>query len=212
MASEHCCKVDRVIHRYDLTPPDAFDGDLDDYLVARWTGAGSTDSVGVRALAEWFNKRILRSVYRAHGRSDAAVRVDADYEALRGTATPEHERAELLAELEADGIDGRELVEGFVGKSTLARHLKGCLGAEKSASGGDTGWEVDQIRIAAEAYRSRLDGAIRSLTNKGRLSGGAEAEMTATPYLSCPHCPTRVPVRAAIERGYVCPDHHDGSD
>src|SRR6056297_734122 len=98
MAPTHCCKVDRVRTAHGLSPPSRFDGDLDSYLVARWTGEGEAEPAGVRTLSEWFNKQVLKTIYRDHGRSDSTVRVDSDYEALQGTDIPDHELAELRSE------------------------------------------------------------------------------------------------------------------
>lgn len=208
MASTHCCKVDRVRAAHGMLPPSRVDGDLDDYLVARWTGEGDTEAVGVRTLTEWFNKQVLKTIYRNHGRSDSSVRIDADYRALQGTGTPEHERAELLSELADDGIDGEATTKQFIGKSTLSRHLKTCLDATKDTPESETEWEIDRVRVATETYRSHLESALRSLGNKNRISGVDESTVQIQSYLSCPECPTRVTVEQAYEQGYVCADHH----
>jgi len=106
MGSTHCCKVDRVRANHGILPPSRVDGDLNDYFVAAWTGESETEPVGVRTLTEWFNKQVLKTIYRDHGRSDSSVRIDSDYEALRGDGVPDHERAELLSELADAGVDG----------------------------------------------------------------------------------------------------------
>lgn len=209
MASTHCCKVDRVRATHDLSPPARFEGDFDSYLVARWTGEGETESTGLRTLSEWFNKQVLKTVYRDHGRSDSTVRLDSDYRVLQGNDIPDHERAELRSELAEDGIDSETTVKQFIGKSTLSRHLKECLDATKDIPTAETEWEIDRVRIATNTYRSHLESALRSLGNKGRISGVDEATLQVQSYLSCPECPTRVTVEQAYEQGYVCGDHHD---
>ena len=209
MASTHCCKVDRVRAEHGLSPPARFEGDLDSYLVTRWTGDGEADPVGVRTLSEWFNKQVLKTIYRDHGRSDSTVRLDADYEALRGNDIPDHERAELRSELADDGIDSETTTKQFIGKSTLSRHLKECLDATKDTPAAETEWERDRVRVATTTYRSHLESALQSLGNKGRISGVERAELQVQSYLSCPECPTRVTVERAYEQGYVCADHRD---
>jgi len=67
MVSNHCCKVDRVCAAHGILPPSRVDGDLDVYLVDRWTGEGETEPAGVRTLTEWFNKQVLKTIYRTHG-------------------------------------------------------------------------------------------------------------------------------------------------
>ncbi|MDS0281930.1 rod-determining factor RdfA [Haloarcula onubensis] len=209
MAPTHCCKVDRVRAEHGITPPARFDGGLDSYLVARWTGEGETDPVGLRTLSEWFNKQVLKTVYRDHGRSESSVRLDSDYEALRGNDIPEHKLAELHSELADDGIDGEALTGQFIGKSTLSRHLKDCLDATKDTPASETEWEIDRVRVATNTYRTHLESALQSLGNKDRISDVEAAELQVQSYLSCPECPTRVTVEQAYEQGYVCADHRD---
>ena len=209
MASKHCCKVDRVRASHDIVPPSRVDGDLDTYLVDRWTGKGETEPTGVRKLTEWFNKQILKTIYRTQGRSDSTVRIDSDYDALQGKGVPEHERAELLSELADQGIDGEATTNQFIGKSTMSRHLKECLDEKKEIAKSETEWEIDRVRVATNTYHSHLESALQSLGNKDRISGVEESSLQIQSYLSCPECPTRVSLEEAYEQGYVCADHHN---
>lgn len=209
MESTHCCKIDRVRDAHDLSPPARFQEDLNSYLVARWTGEGETGPTGLRTLSEWFNKQVLKTIYRDHGRSDSSVRLDSDYEVLQGKDIPDHKRAELRSELADDGINSKTITKQFIGKSTLSRHLKGCLDATKETRVAETEWEIDRVRVATTTYRSHLESAMQSLGNKNRIDGVDEAALQVQTYLSCPNCPTRVSVEQAYEQGYVCPDHHD---
>lgn len=208
MSDEHCCKIDRISTIHEISPPTRTAKDLDTYLVDRWKGRENTDQAGVRTLSEWFNKQVLKSVYQEHGRSDSKVRIDADYAALQGDEIPDHERAELLSELSADGIDSELIINQFIGKSTMSRHLKKCLGKNKTTSDAETEWEIDQIQLAKNTFRSNLESALQSLDSKGRIAGVDEADIQIQATLSCPECPTRVTVETAYEQGYVCPDHH----
>jgi len=209
MTSTHCCKVDRIRAAHGITPPARFEGDLDSYLVARWTGEGEMGPAGLRTLSEWFNKQVLKTVYRDHGRSDSSVRLDSDYEVLQGDDIPDHKRAELRSELADDDIDSETTTKQFIGKSTLSRHLKDCLDASKDTPTSETEWEINRVRIATNTYRSHLESALQSLGNKSRISGVEGAELQVQSYLSCPECPTRVTVEQAYEQGYVCADHRD---
>jgi hypothetical protein len=209
MGDAHCCKVARIADEYDLRAPSRFDGDHDAYLVARWTGTDRLEPTGVRPLTDWVNKRVVRTVYRRHDRSDTDVRVDAEYEALVGDDVPAHERADVVADLEADGIDPESLVGDCIGKSTLDRHLKDCLDASKSdpdeASDGD--WETDGVAYARSSFQTRVESALASLDDKARLPGAGDAVLETPVLLACPHCPTRVDLDTALDRGYVCADH-----
>ena len=211
MASEHCCKVDRVRQAFDVSPPLRAGEDLDEYLVSRWLGDDSNESTGLRTLAEWFNKQLLKEVYRAHGRSDSTVRINSDYDALQEGEIPAHDREELISELADDGIDGEAIKEKFISKSTLSRHLKNCLGANKESANSETEWEIDRLRVATTTFRSHLESSLQSLDNKGKISGIGDSELQIKAYLSCSQCPTRVTVKTAYEQGYVCSDHHDVS-
>lgn len=208
METKSCCKVDRIRDSHGISPPSRVDRDLDTYLVARWTGKGETEAVGVRTLTDWFNRQVLKRTYRKHGRSDSTVRITSDYKALQGDGTPEHERAELLSELAEDGIDGEAMATQFISKSTLSRHLKECLDATKDGPESETEWEIDRVRIATNTYRSHLESALQSLEHKDQISGIGDATLQIQSYLSCPECPTRVTVEQAYEQGYVCVEHH----
>lgn len=211
MPSRHCCKVDRVRGSFDLSPPIRADEGLDQYLVNRWVGEDSSEAAGLRTLTEWFNKQLLKKVYREHGRSDSSVRIDSDYNALQGSEIPEHEQEELISELADDGIDGEAIKEEFISKSTLSRHLKNCLGASKQTPKSETEWEIDRIEVATNTYRSHLESALQSLDNKKEIDGLEDSTLQIQRYLSCSKCPTRVTVETAYEQGYVCSDHRDVS-
>lgn len=201
--------MSRVQSEFAISPPVRAGEDIDTYLVDKWIGGGSKEATGLRTLTEWFNKQILKKVYREHGRSDSTVRIDSDYRALQNKEIPDHEREELILELADDGIDGKTIKKHFISKSTLSRHLKNCLDASKESSDSETEWEIDRIRVAANTYRSHLDSALQSLDNKEEISGIADSELQVQAYLSCSKCPKRVTVETAYERGYVCPDHHN---
>jgi hypothetical protein len=209
MPEDYCCKVDRVVDEFDLRAPRQFDGDHDEYLVAKWTGAGRQEPTGVRPLTAWVNKQILRTVYRRHDRSETDVRVDAEYEALVGDDVAAHERADVVADLEADGIDAEALTRDCLGKSTLDRHLKDCLGASKADTSESTGgrWEDDAIAYARSSFQDRVGTALASLDGEDRLPGAADAALTTPVLLGCPRCATRVRLATALDRGYVCADH-----
>lgn len=208
MVNQYCCKVGRVTDRHDLTSPRQFTGDLDDYIVAKWNGFGRRESIGIRPLTEWFNKLLLRTIYRTHGRSDSDTRIDAEFEALCGINTPDHKQAEVRSELESHGVDVTELVQQFISKSTLSRHVTGCLGAEKdSATEATTDWEMNQLRIANEKHEEKVTSAVTSLGNKGRISGVDSAIIETAVYLACPECSTRIKLETALKQGYVCAEH-----
>jgi DNA-binding transcriptional ArsR family regulator len=206
MAEGTRCKVDIVADRYDLTAPGGQDGSLDEYLVRRWTGDGESEALGYEQLTEWFNRRLLRQVYETNGRETLGTRIESEFEALVGD--DDLLRQEVIDDLESDGIDAETLREDMVSWSTMRRHLKACLDAEKATTRGEASdWELRSIDIARSQVEGKTGDALRSLATKQRLPEGHRATVEVQIKLSCPECPTRVPLEDAVERGYVCKDH-----
>jgi len=204
--ADACCKVGAAIDAYDLPVPEGA-ADLDEYLAARWTGTAGHQPVGYRTLADWFNERLLRTVYLAHDRSATETRIEGEYAALTGD--DDFRREEVERDLEADGIDAGALGGALVSRSTMARHLRDCLGAEKPASPPRAGrdWEREKVEYSRRVFREGVAEAVTSLSNKGTLPGGDRATVELPVLLSCPECATRVRLRTALERGYVCAEH-----
>lgn len=202
-----CCKVGQVTDQYRLTVPGEMADEVDDYLAARWTGDGGFSAVGYRPLAVWFNKRLLRKVYVEHDRSPTETRIDAEYETLTGD--DDLRRQELVDDLDRDGIDGDALLDAFVSRTTMARHLKDCLDVRKDRrrASAESTWELDRIGYGRQQFADSAAAAVSSLTNKGRLPGGTDAEIELPVMLACPDCATRVSLSTALQRGYICADH-----
>jgi len=205
--SDHCCKVGAAVDGYDL-PAAGASADVDEHLRARWLGEDGRPPVGYRRLADWFNQRILRTVYLRHDRSVTEARIESEYDALTGD--DDLRRQEVLDDLAADGIDAERLRAALVSRSTMARHLKGCLGAEKEIEGSAGDWELDKVAHGQRVLRESATEAVASLANKGILPGGDGAEIEVPVLLTCSECATRVSLDAALERGYVCDDHLGG--
>jgi len=206
MANTEGCKVDRTIDRFDLQPPGKEYPSLDEYLVANWTGEAGGESTGYKELTRWFNRRLLKRVYERAGRSTIGTRLDSEYEALTGD--DDLLRAEVVDDLKADGIDTEQLLDGMVSWSTMRRHLKNCLNAEKERREASE-WEVDSVDIARNQLESKTADALRSLESKDRLPEATRADIDVQVKLSCPECPTRVPLQDALNRGYVCESHFE---
>jgi hypothetical protein len=207
MDAAETCKIDHVIERWGLTAPGGSAGSVDDHLVERWTGSGDAPAVGYKQLTEWFNKRLLKRAYERNGRDTMRTRIDGEYEALRGE--DDIVRREVMDDLRADGIDARSLVDDMVSWSTMRRHLQGCLDAEKAAQEATTEWELRSLDIARSQMASKAVSALKSLATKEELPDAHRADVEVQVKLSCPECPTRVPLEDAVERGYVCSDHFD---
>lgn len=206
MTTDRGCKVDFVIDRYDVSAPKSGYSSLDEYLVARWTGTEG-ESAGYQQLTEWFNKRLLKHVYEQNGRETIGTRIDSEYRALKGD--DELLREEVIDDLGSDGIAAGSLVDDMVSWSTMRRHLKSCLEAEKPTPSSRSDWELESINIARDQTEEKTVAALRSLANKQRLPEAHKANVTVQVKLSCPECPTRIPLEDALARGYVCKDHFE---
>lgn len=200
-----CCKLGAAVEAYDLPVPDGAE-DVDEYLAARWTGSDGREPVGYRALTDWFNERLLRTVYVNNDRSATEARIESEYEALVGD--DDFRREEVLADLARDGIDGEALAGALISRSTMSRHLANCLGVEKETAPSRSGeWEREKVEHGRRAFAESVEAAVTSLSNKGRLPGGRDAEVELPVMLSCPDCAARVSLRTALSRGYICADH-----
>ncbi|MFB6120811.1 MAG: rod-determining factor RdfA [Halobacteriaceae archaeon] len=209
--ADDCCKIGRATRRHELQPPgDAHDA-MDEYLVARWRGDGDYDATGIRPLVAWFNKQLLRGTYIEHGRRVTTTRIESEYDALTGD--DEVAAREVMDDLAHDGIDGEELQQRFATRSTMARHLKQCLGASKSTGReGERDWEAASIDYTRQNARDHATDTLETLANKGKIPGATEADLSVQFYLTCPECTTRVEVETALRRGYICDTHLGRSD
>jgi hypothetical protein len=207
MSPDAGCKVDRVIERYGLAAADPKHDHIDEGLLARWTGESERTSMGYRPLTEWFNKRLLRRVFDEHGRDSLAARLDHDYEALTGD--DDLLREEVLESLATDGIDANAVREDFVSWGTMRTHLKDCLDGEKPTGESSGDWERDTVEMAKRFAVEKTTSALSSLATKDELDGVERSSVTVQIQLDCEHCPTRVPFRVALERGYICEQHAD---
>lgn len=199
------CKVDTLVERHALTVPDPGYESVDEYLVARWTGADGRSADGYKPLTEWFNKRVLKSLYEAHGRDTVSVHLDREYEVITGEE--DIQRDELGADLATDGLDVDEVARELVSWSTMRHHLKDCLGAEKEPATAETDWESDTVEMARERAAEKARSVLSSLSSKERLPDAERADVDVQVKLSCPDCSVRVPFEDAVERGYVCETH-----
>lgn len=199
------CKVDELIVRYDLSSPrDEYDT-LDEYLLSRWNGCDELESVGYQTLTEWFNKQVLTQIYDEHGRDTPTFKIDSEYELLMGDHNLR--RDELAADLAADRIDINDVEDELISWSTMRRHLNGCLDGQKNSEQSTSEWELESIEVARSKMVEKAQAALHSLSSKQRLPDASEAGIDVQVKLSCPKCPTRVPLEDAVERGYVCKEH-----
>lgn len=205
MVSGSGCKIDRVIEQYQLNDPQH--ASVGAGLLARWRGDDTHTEYGYRTLTQWFNKRVLRTVYEQHSRKTLGNRIESDYAALTGEDTLL--RDEVMSDIETDGIRADELVDDLVSWGTMRTHLKECLDAEKPTKASSSEWQRDAIRTARSVAERKAGEALSSLTTNGDIDDGGAATVDVEIRLRCGECPTTVPFDVAAQRGYVCETHRE---
>jgi len=201
------CKVEELIEQYDLDAPTNSHDSMEDYLEERWTGTDGQPAVGVSALTEAFNKQILKTRYKNHGRNTYFV--ENEYPLI--TSNEESvERSELAADLRGDGLNIKHLKIHTVAETTMGKHLRECTDVSKETKSWtqpETPTRERSIHWAEYHAEHKTKNTLRKLTEEGKLAQGTDAKISVNIDLICPECGKKVPVREAIKRGYVCADH-----
>jgi hypothetical protein len=195
---ESCCKVGRVINEYALADEVPFDT-VDEYLARRWNGDGM-EAVGVRKLADWINRSILKIEYDSVGLSTLESRVKSDYETLQ--SDNEMQRNSLEIELREAGVPVSDVEDAFVSGPTVYRHLTNCMGSEKVTEESSE-WERDRIEYHLEQLEDGVKAAFRSLRNKDEISFSGDLEVSVSVYVSDEGGESEVGVERALRRGYI---------
>ncbi len=206
MPVRSCCKVGEVANRYQVTAPAGFDT-INDCLVARWRGDQQSPETGLRPLADWFNKQLLKAVYLRQDRVQIDSQVESDYQILSSGEHTGSEWDELLRDLAQDRIDGEAVATDFVSSSTLHRHLKNCVGATKDVDPDRSDWERDRIAFISDWAKTNLCGVLSSLDTKGQLHGAGDVTVNLSFFLQCPECGRKISLRQALSQGYICQEH-----
>jgi hypothetical protein len=202
------CKVDAAVDTYGIgAQGEAFD-DVHEELVSLWKGETNREALGYRSLVDWFNKHLLRTVYKDNNRLTFGTQLDTEYDILTGS--DEIARGELVDELELADIDAQQVRDDMVSFSTMRRHLTDCLDSEKARQEAETDWQRTSVEIATDQLLEKVQKALSSYEHEGRVAGATEAEVSIRVQLSCPHCPTRRSLEDALRHGYVCEEHHGG--
>lgn len=205
---DHCCKVGKVIDKYDLEHS-VVGGDLNQYMLARWMGKNEYPETGLRPLADWLNQKVLKTVYTEHDRNTLGSRIESDFEAL--TSDDDETRFTIIDDLESDGIDGEQLRDDFVSSTTLYRHFTNCLGEEKARDIGDNEatakLAVERIQYLQNNTKDHIHESLRTLEYREKIPHASNAEVSIPVLLGCPVCSNQVQLERALERGYICEEH-----
>lgn len=128
-ATQWCCKVGRVLRRYELEH-------LDSELERQWTGQNG-ESSSLRELSRQLNRSVLQSALTEAG----VVPLDGEAENLRqllvSAETEGSRRIEAKRRLESDGVDVDGVLADFVSHQTVHNHLRNCQGVSISDTSSD---------------------------------------------------------------------------
>jgi hypothetical protein len=155
-------KTVRAIDKYSIDQ--ILNADPEKELIDRWKGINH-EEMGVKSLADWFNKQIMKAAYGNTSKRIMDFRVAAEYEALTGD--DDTARNELIDELDQEGIDAQELCDDFVSGPTIYRYLTDDLGAEKNQETKD--WETDSINHQVKKTNETVKEALSSLDQKDKI-------------------------------------------
>lgn len=190
MMNGYGCKVCRVLQERGLDH-------YDDRLVSKWTGE---ERMGYRQLARWLNVMLLRREMDRAGLSTLGEEAESKYDRLQSDDTTAEEVADML---KREGIPIDELRNDFVSYGVIRTHLTECLGEEYEQQE-SSDWETETIEISRDHAHEKIETAVSSLLNKGKLSGGSDITLHVTVEIECEDCQARVPLRRALRRGSIC--------
>ncbi|MFB6097140.1 MAG: rod-determining factor RdfA [Haloferacaceae archaeon] len=153
-------KVERVIDAYGLTG-------LGEELEERWTR--EEDRYSLRALADYFNERVLRASMEAAGMRPLEGEVDNTYRLLTDADVSSGAQRQAERTLEREGIDVDDLRTDFVSHQAVHTYLREHRGAsqntertpeERRQKARDT---IERLRSRTEAVTANtLEGLARS--------------------------------------------------
>lgn len=203
--NESCCKVGRIVEKYRISPG-VSEETFDDQLEYRWVGEEGYPETSLRTLVDWLHKHMLRTRYTEHGRSTLEPHLESDYDALKNADDDNHYT--VLSDLEADGIDGEQLLDDFVSPATMYRHLTGCLDVEKDSNRqGDANSDRNKLQYVENTAEMYISDLLSSWENRGEVPHASDANVTVRIYLGCPECAKQANIRTVQQRGYICEDH-----
>ena len=185
-------KVERVIDEYDL-------GGAGDALVRRWTSDGD-DRMSLRALADWFNTRVLEATLEENGETPLEGEVDNLYRLLTDDDASAGSRTQAERTLERVGVDPKDLRADFLTHQTIYTYLT----KRRNVSREDN--ETDPVE-AAERRVQGLLGRTQAVAEEslGRLAGDqlqiGNAEVYADVTVYCSDCGQTFEFVDLLERG-----------
>ena len=190
-------KVGRVIGEYRL------DG-LGAELEARWIGDGS-EQYSLRALADWFNQRVLEAALEDAGVRSLEGDAETRYRLLTDDDVSAGMRQQARRELERAGVDVDALESDFVSHQSIYTYLTDHRGVAHPSSAEPSpeervDREVDKINALASRTRAVTTDSIQRLESAGLIDGG-DPNVFVDVRVTCESCGTVSSAASFLESG-----------
>ncbi|MFC6889333.1 rod-determining factor RdfA [Halorubrum trueperi] len=185
-------KVAQLIRKYELEP-------LGEELEHLWTR--EADRWSLRALADRFNRELLRTAMREAGMADLDGEAANYYRLLTDDDVTPGDRVEAVRWLERAGVDVERLREEFVSYQAVRTYLKTYRNAEYERSEEDrVGREAESIRRFAARTEAIVQDKITRLHRQGYLEIGSPT-VTVQVQVYCSECDSQYSVDRLLDTG-----------
>lgn len=192
------CKLGRVAAQYGLS-------DLDDDLVAFWTGVGD-EQYSTRELATKVNQRILRGALEAAGVTFKDGEVENTYRLLTDDDVTSGTQVQTRNELERDGVPIDDVEADFVSHQTVYNHLTSCLETSLDEPDPEERLERSEQKLGALQNRTLAvtEDTIDQLDRNGAIDIGS-FDVLVSVTVTCDECQQQYTVRDLLaERSCDC--------
>jgi hypothetical protein len=188
-------KVARLIETYEL------DG-IGETLVDGWTR--DEDRHSLRELADYFNRRLLRSALEDEQVDSLDGEVENYYRLLTNEATTSGVRSETRDRLEQRGVDVDALERDFVSYQAIRTYLKNYQDASPPEStttpDEQRSKKADTVQRLKNRLRKVTEQALADLKKAGHVTLG-DFDVVVTVRVHCADCNTQHPVSEIISTG-----------
>jgi len=187
------CKVGRVIASFELD-------DIDDELAARRKG-GSGESASLRELTDFFNQQVVQSALERAGKAPLDGEVENIHRLLTDDDVSRGMQIRARKQLERGDVDIEAVEDGFVSHPTMGKHLRTCLGVERTQDPVD---RAETARKRAFKIQNRAEAVIENtlswLASAGLIAAG-QLSVSVNAQVVCEECGAYAEVGQFIERG-----------
>lgn len=170
-------------------------------LERRWLGEGGRQS-SLRELADYFNRRVLRSAMEEAGMQVLDGEDEHLYELLTDEEVTGGTRAQAERRLEREGIDVDRLTDDFVSHQAIHTYLTKYRDAERDA--GESTDRRQKGRNTIRRLRNRLravtETTLSTLAGDDGLSAG-DVDVYVDVRVSCADCGAQYTVDDFLDRG-----------